>query len=150
MKRRLSCLLLALFATAACPAAGLLAVDPVADDELATMRGGFTLPGGMELSFGFESGVYVNGDKVAHAIWHQGELVQSMPLWEGSGLNVSALPGGADLVGNAVGWIVQNRLDHQVIQHYRIYDVALSGVGGLPEAGIGRLLESVTIPQLRH
>ena len=148
--KRLTCLLLTLFAAGACGAQGLLPGDPVADAELAAMRGGFVLPGGMELSFGFESGVYVNGDKVAHAIWHQGELLQSTLPWEGGGLDVSALPGGGDLVGNAIGWIVQNRLDHQVIQHYRIYDVALSGVSGLPDAGIGRMLESVTVPSLRH
>lgn len=100
---------------------------PVATTRLGEMRGGFNLPSGLNLSFGIERVVHVNGALVASTSLNISDL-GSMTPEEASALGALATPmvvqiGGGNtfdpatlLTGGATGLVIQNTLNDQDIR----------------------------------
>ncbi|WP_341645821.1 hypothetical protein [Thauera sp. SDU_THAU2] len=104
----------------------LLAAATIADARLDTLRGGFETPGGLQMRFGIERVVLING--VLHSTTSLrldgpnpagGQPAAGIPLSPGSALaliqsgpnNISHL-----LPANSLATIVQNSLDNQKLQ----------------------------------
>ena len=70
--RRVASLLLALAATAAPALASPFGKAPVSDADLGEMRGGFLLPGGLDVSIAVQSSTSVNGTPLLRTIFTAG------------------------------------------------------------------------------
>lgn len=117
----------------------------IPEQELATKRGGFVLPNGMEVSLGLESAILVNGERVAVTSWFNGEMSRSVRKLPGGGLSIRPLDAGDVGAHQGFGWVVQNQLDNQVIQHMGELNVRLEGVRGMADMPLGRQMESLTV-----
>jgi hypothetical protein len=100
----------------------------VADAALDEMRGGFETPGGLELSFGIERVVYINGELSSTTTLNVADLsqlvggaagVQNLPV----GTNVAVIQNGPNntfdasvLASGAFATVIQNSLNNQRIQ----------------------------------
>lgn len=96
---------------------------PVGDEALGEMRGGFTTDGGLQVSFGIDRAVYVDGNLVAQTHLEVNQLgqlsaggVQSTPV---AG-NVAVLQGGTVLqtipLPQGVATVIQNAADSRQLQ----------------------------------
>ncbi|MEX0730983.1 MAG: hypothetical protein WED00_11405 [Aquisalimonadaceae bacterium] len=144
--KRVSLFMLLLLGVNAPPALAVQSFSALAsipDQELAALRGGFVLPNGVELSLGLESGVLINGERVAHAMWLNGDMARSQLGMEQAGLSVRPLES-----QHGLGWVVQNQLDNQVIQHISELHLNLEGVRGLAGADLGRMTEAQSVFQV--
>lgn len=91
----------------------------VASEVLQSMRGGFTTTVGgalLELSFGIERVISVNGEVVARTSLqlpslHQLDALRAVSLLQGTGNNVAA-----DLAGATSLHVIQNTLDNQTLR----------------------------------
>ncbi|KGQ18178.1 Lipoprotein [Lysobacter dokdonensis DS-58] len=111
----------------------------VAPSRLAQMRGGFTIPGGANISFGIERAVYINGTLVVETRAYVPDLsrittdqaqalsraIAPLVVRNGAGNTASVSPGA---VGTLT--IVQNSLDNQRIAGMTALTV---GVGSLAQ-----------------
>jgi hypothetical protein len=124
---------------------------PVATRELDVMRGGFTLAGGLAVSFGLERLVEVNGNVVAqtslripdlgHMTAEQAQqardalsAVKLIQVGSGNIYNSSA-PG--QMLG---GTVIQNSLDGQVIRSQTVISGSVNSLSLLNEIGFQRTL----------
>lgn len=150
---------------------------PVADAQLAQMRGGF-VGEGFRIDFSLESVVRVNGELRART-------VLQLPLGHGPARGAATRPAvassghlgrpsagavgrGVQLVqngaGNAaqlgrllpglgrvpeVGMIVQNTLDNQTLQTFRILNVDVAGAARLQSIGAQRRIDAAIVQSLR-
>ena len=118
---------------------GTFPARSLADDELAALRGGFSLDN-LEISIGLEQVISVNGETLAinhltipnlnqmvsgQAVPHQIETVLSII---NSGQNGQALVSSASDAG---GWmtLIQNDLNGSVIQNARYLNIELNNLG---------------------
>lgn len=120
---------------------------PIAPERLADMRGGYALPSGLVVAFGFERQAWVNGELVAStrvdipdiarmteaqarelARLREGQLVQA-----GAG-SVQAVAGGA------AGLVLQNTLDGADIRVQTTVDAATSALGLAQAMNFGEAL----------
>lgn len=147
MASLLSCTGAAVLACAALPAQAT--DDWVAVDEaaLASMRGGFTTPGGLELALGIERIVSINGEQVSRvtlfALGAAGTSFNagdSARLIQQGGNNVFA--GVLDQVGATV---VQNSLNNQAIRTDTLISANVNSAGLLREINFNNALNLAAI-----
>src|SRR5690606_230620 len=106
----------------------LLAATPLDDATLDGQRGGFAAPGGLQMSFGIERAVFVNGvlESTTHLrLSDLGQVVASLPPGARFAV-VQNGPGNAiatALPGDALGTLVQNSLNDQTLQVVSIIDI---------------------------
>lgn len=131
------------------PVADIFAGAPVATDELDDMRGGFSLPGGLSVSFGFEIETRVNGLPVQRLTMPQASLAAGpLPgVRTGEGGSLASMPGGRVVddrlvnggatrvlteigAGGIVG-AVQNRANNTVVDRRTTVDVDIQGMRGM-------------------
>lgn len=122
-------LALAAGGAASAPAAAETAADwtPVDEAQLEQLRGGFSLPGGLQVSLGIERLVSINGDVVARTrldianlnhlnpeqLQQTREALSSVKLIQNGSDNIYR-PG--DTAGTVGGTVIQNTLNDQVIR----------------------------------
>jgi hypothetical protein len=122
---------LALAACAAAPARAAAETGgdwtPVDEEQLDRMRGGFSLPGGLQVSLGIERLVSINGDVVARTsidIANLNHLSAEQRLQTSEALSsVKLIQNGSDNIyrpgdtsGTVGGVVIQNTLNDQLIQ----------------------------------
>ena len=115
----------------------LVPANAVADQELDGMRGGFITDNGLQISFGIERAIYVNGSLQAvnsFSIPQLGTAVTPETLDQlqknmftlvqnGPGNSISPVaPANSGLLG---GLVVQNSLDNQLIQPMTVINAAV-------------------------
>lgn len=130
--------------------------QPVADRTLEAMRGGFSLGGGLEVSFGITRAVYINGELVVEttlnlsrlaelgqeAVAQLQQLQQLQVVQNGPGNTVvtGAAPSPSKASGDsgptvsavpgvATGTVIQNSLNNQQILHQTIINATSNGLG---------------------
>ena len=139
----LACLLAGAFAPRHAQAQGRLPFeDPTADwipltpERLDTMRGGFSLPSGLNLSFGIERAVFIDGALVT-SISVNVANVAKMTADEAKALATATAPlllqnGPGNVVtpgsGNA-GLTIQNTLDDQTIRTLTTLNISVDTLG---------------------
>ncbi len=126
-------------------------VDPALLDS---QRGGFSLPSGLQVSFGFERTVHVNGELVS-ALRVQVADVGRISAEEAAQLGAL---GQAQLVrigGDAVqrpvqgaGLVIQNALDGQRIQVQTTLDASTSALGVLQALNTAQTLQAASTTSL--
>lgn len=121
----------------------------VSSEELDELRGGFLTDNGLRIGFAFESVVRVNGELQARTVLD----MPSFAIGAGrsnrpaSGATLSAqLP--QNLSSN-LNTLVQNSLDNQVIQHSKILNIEISGIGALRGTGFRSRVNTQVIDTLR-
>lgn len=128
--------------------------SPVANTELGEIRGGFALPGGVNVSFGFDVATSLAGRTLQQLTLPVTSLgaggPQSVPVSVSSAGNSSVINfalgtgaapvaitslanGGATSVTTAltsggISSLVQNRMDGQLLQQTRTFDVSITGL----------------------
>lgn len=154
------------------PLAGL---TPVPDAELAGMRGGF-VGRDFRIDFRLESVVRVGGELRARTVVQlplgnrgggaraaqQGQQRLDAPPGRGAGREAGAVqvvqngPGNTALALAAAadtlpghGVVIQNSLDNQTLQSFRIIDVNIAGVSQLQQIGVQRRIDAAVIQSLR-
>ncbi len=128
----------------------------VGDHRLASLRGGFNLGGGLEVSFGITRSVFINGDLVTETTLNLGRLSDITPQWadqlrqelqsirvvqngpgniviSGPDLTGSspqgAAPSALAIAGTAPGTVIQNSLNNQQILHQTIINASSNALG---------------------
>jgi hypothetical protein len=133
-----------------------LAAAPVGSEELAGMRGGFALPGGMVVNFGFAIETRLAGQVVQRLVMPVSQIGSAAAAIEvfDAGAAYIVAPGGGPVVvdrsfnggatrimtaidGGITG-IVQNSRDGQVVQRRAEFQVDIAGMRRMLDAGAAR------------
>lgn len=121
----------------AAPLSALLALASVAPDELDELRGGFEAPGGLQMSFGIERVVMINGVLQSTTQVHLDDLGRALAgapvpadLLQGTTLTIvqNGLNNGvsAGLSPTSLATVVQNSLDNQTLQTLTTINVTVN------------------------
>lgn len=134
----------------------------ISDGELETMRGGYALAPGLEISFGIEQAVFIDGILQAVTSFNSASpLINfSIPVGENAGTLLTSgeqLPSGIltpALLDTAAArshlfTVVQNSQDHRVIDTITKLDLAISGLAFLRDHRTLSSLQSQLIDTLR-
>ncbi|MEO5695830.1 MAG: hypothetical protein ABIQ60_01705, partial [Burkholderiaceae bacterium] len=146
-----------LVAPAAHPFGG--AVLAISDQVLDGVRGGF-VGDGLNISFGIERAVYVNGSLVATTSLNVSELGHITAssgktavdggtlalIQNGSGNSVSV----GSISAASIGTVVQNSLDGQKIQNVTLINASANSVGALRGINLESSLRGAVIDSLRR
>jgi len=141
-----------------------LAANAIATDEMAELRGGFAMPGGMMVSFGFDietrlGGVTTERLNMPHTAVGPGMAAPVMTVTDANGVQrqVSMAGGpvmiealGANgatrlqtMIGNGITSIVQNTADGQQVQRFATVTVDVAGMRNmLSQLGQNRVMEN--------
>ncbi|TYT25350.1 hypothetical protein FZO89_03185 [Luteimonas viscosa] len=126
---------------------------PLAPVQLAGMRGGYRLPSGLQVSFGFERLVHVNGQLVS-ALRVQvadvgrispQEAAQLAALGQAQLLQIGA---GNTMQAQMTGLVVQNTLDNQSIQVRTTLDAGVGTLGMWQALNAGEALQQASLSAL--
>lgn len=130
----------------------------VSEQSLDRVRGGF-LVDGLNISFGIERAVYVNGSLVTSTSFNVSDLGRitggRAPAFDastialiqnGAGNTVTAAP----IPSGAIGTIVQNTLDGQKIQNVTVINATTNSLGVLRGLNLQSSLRSAVIDSLRR
>jgi hypothetical protein len=139
----------------------------VRDNALDRVRGGFVTPG-LNISFGIERAVYINGALVTTTSLNISDLGRitssngtkltepgSLALIQsGAGNSVAggafSSSSGAGLNANTIGTVVQNTLDGQKIQNITVINATANSLGVLRDLNLQNTLRSSLIDSLRR
>lgn len=141
--------------------AGGSAVDPGTDLDwprldpaaLDAQRGGFFLPSGLQVSFGFERTVHVNGELVS-ALRVQVADVGRISTQEAAQLatlgrtQLVRIGGGSAVQAHAGGLVIQNALDGQRIQVQSTLEAGSNALGLLQALGTAQTLQAASTASL--
>jgi hypothetical protein len=141
-----------------------LAGNAVSVDELAEMRGGFAMPGGMMVSFGFDVETRIGGVTAERLNMPNTTLGAGMPapvinVTDANGvqrqvamaggpvmieaLGANGAPRGQTMIGNGITSIVQNAADGQQVQRLATVTVDVAGMRNmLSQLGQNRVMEN--------
>lgn len=128
----------------------------VGDRRLDSLRGGFMLGGGLEVSFGITRSVFINGELITETTLNFARVADLTPDWavrlrqelqslrlvqngpdntfvSGPSATTSnpgvSTPAASAVVGNATGTVIQNSLNNQHILHQTIINASSNGLG---------------------
>lgn len=125
---------------------------PVNGEILSESRGGFLGPGNIRIDIGFEKILMIDGVLQAQTRLTLNELLSGHPnavdiLQNGRTLE---LPGLRAMTGwnGTLHTVIQNELDHRMIQSIQVLDIELSGTGSLQTGPLRRLMDLQTIQTL--
>jgi hypothetical protein len=146
-----------------------LATNAMATDELAELRGGFAMPGGMMVSFGFDietrlGGVTAERLNMPNTALGPGMATPVMTVTDANGVARQVTMSGAPimveslgangatrvqtLISNGITSIVQNAANGQQVQRFATVTVDVAGMRGmLTQLGQNRVLESALSAQ---
>lgn len=128
------------------PAAeNLLKLDwtPVGIAELAVARGGFLLPGNVQIDIGFESGVMIDG-----VLRSQTKLFLDN-LSSGQLNSAGGIPSTGTGFQLPLSQIVQNSMDNQVIESLKVLDIKFSNLGPAQFGPLHQLMKMQLVESLR-
>lgn len=116
--------------------ASLFPTRPVADAELASQRGGFRLPGGLEVALAARITTDVDGARLLQTVLQVGPAGASVQVTgpatidARTGSAAAALPGLSveHFVGERLGSLIVNSGDNRVIDNQVSVDLSLSNV----------------------
>lgn len=146
-----------------------LAGNAIAAEELAEMRGGFAMPGGMTVAFGFDietrlGGVTAERLNMPNTALGPGMAAPVMTVTDANGVARQVTMSGAPimveslgangatrvqtLISNGITSIVQNAANGQQVQRFATVTVDVAGMRGmLTQLGQNRVLESAISAQ---
>ena len=131
----------------------------VSDTSLGGVRGGFS-GNGLNISFGIERAVYVNGALVTTTSLNFGDLGQITAGRGATSLDAGTIQLIQNGVGNSVatgsisptsiGTVIQNTLDGQKIQNMTVINATVNSLGLLRSMNLGASLRGAVIDSLRR
>ena len=131
----------------------------VSDTSLGGVRGGYS-GNGLNISFGIERAVYVNGALVTTTSLNFGDLGQITAGRGATSLNAGTIQLIQNGVGNSVstgsissssiGTVIQNTLDGQKIQNMTVINATVNSLGLLRSMNLGSSLRGAVIDSLRR
>lgn len=131
----------------------------VSDTSLGSVRGGFS-GNGLNISFGIERAVYVNGALVTTTSLNFGDLGQITAGRGATSLEAGTIQLIQNGVGNSVatgsispasiGTVIQNTLDGQKIQNMTVINATVNSLGLLRSMNLGASLRGAVIDSLRR
>lgn len=108
------------------------------DDSLQEIRGGFSIGNGLQVSFGIERAVYIDGNLVTTTHLNVGDLGRlsgGQDLPEDVGKGLALIQNGAgntfnpgEVLPNNLGTVIQNTLDNQKIQNMTVIQATVNSV----------------------
>jgi hypothetical protein len=134
---------------------------PVPLERLAAIRGGFDLGNGLEVSFGIERAVYIDGNLVtytnvsvpdiAHITTQQATALASAL----STVNVVQNgPGNtfdpSSLSQTSAATVIQNTLNNQTIRNITTLNVSVNTLNAFRDAGLQQALQAVQVQAFGH
>jgi hypothetical protein len=135
-------------------------VAVLGDDRLDRVRGGFTNGAGLEVSFGIERAVYVNGVLVTTTSLNVSGLGSApsvgpgAPIAPGTASLVQLGSGNTSVIGAldaaTLGTVVQNTLNNQKIQTVTLVNATVNSLQVVKSMNIGASLRGALIDSLRR
>ena len=114
--------------------------EHASDGELDALRGGFVLPNGINIDFNIEKVILLNGVITSSTNF---QLPENMSLLQNGMQNVAPA-----LQGSALGSVIQNNLDNQVISTMNTINIELSNLKNLDAYSKGIAFQNYIQPQL--
>lgn len=134
---------------------------PVSTEKLDTVRGGFDLGDGLQVSFGIQRAVYINGELVTYNSVNIPDVAhittqQAMSL--ASALNTVTVvqngPGNTFTPSSAgqtaAATVIQNTLNNQAIQNLTTLNVSVNTLDAFRSQGLQQALQAVQVQALGH
>ncbi|HRO26715.1 MAG TPA: hypothetical protein PLD19_04675 [Luteimonas sp.] len=123
---------------------------PVDPASLDAQRGGYVLPSGLRVSFGFQRTVHVNGELVSALRVHVADVgritsEEAAQLEQIGRMQLVQLGEGNAVHAQAAGLVIQNSLDGQHIQVQTTLDASTSTLGMLQALNVADALQAATI-----
>jgi hypothetical protein len=139
---------------------GIAVADAVSEAKLDRVRGGFSAAGGLQVSFGIERAVYVNGALVTTTSLNVnglGNTTAGPPTASATPSQIALVQNGAGntfLTGSmdaaALGTVVQNTLNNQKIQTVTLINATVNSLQIIKSMNIGSSLRGAMIDSLRR
>lgn len=118
----------------------------LSDQELDMLRGGFVTAGGLHIDFSLRSMVLVNGEAVMQSVI--GPSAAGLPQLQQ--LSQSAIAGAGTLVlSSGLHTLIQNDLDNQTIQSFKVLDVQVANLANLRGMEIRNRVDRGIVESLR-
>lgn len=144
------------------PVLSARAGDPAAADQawprldlaaLDAQRGGFLLPSGLQVSFGFERTVHVNGELVSALRVHVADVGRISAEEAGQlatlgQTHLVQIGGGNAALAQAGGLVIQNALDGQRIQVQSTLEASTNALGMLQALNTAQTLQAASTASL--
>ena len=129
----------------------------VREEELGGVRGGFTTPEGLKISFGIERAVYINGSLVSTTSLNFSDLDKirgGASLPQGALAVIQSGPGNTFQTGpisaNTLGTVVQNTLNDQKIQSTTVINATVNSLGIVNSMNAAAALRGAMVDTLRR
>jgi hypothetical protein len=103
-----------------------LQADIVIDQELESMRGGFTFANGLEVTFGVEQAVFIDGILQVTSNFNTSPITSILPQQLA---NFSTTAMSADAITSQVNTVIQNSQDQRVIDNITQINAAVTILG---------------------
>ena len=103
-----------------------LQADIVIDQELASMRGGFTFANGLEITFGVEQAVLIDGILQVTSIFNTSPITSILPQQLA---NFSTAAMSADVIASQFNTVIQNSQDQRVIDNITQINATVNSLG---------------------
>jgi hypothetical protein len=94
--------------------------ERISDEELDTLRGGFSLPSGLIVDFSFDKRIYQNGIEAFYTYF---ELPQNIALSRGATSDIAS-----NLTNMLLNSVTQNSLDNQIIKTINTINIDISNI----------------------
>jgi hypothetical protein len=134
---------------------------PVSTEKLDAVRGGFDLGDGLQVSFGIERAVYINGALVTYASVNIPDVAH---ITTQQAMSLASVLSTVNVVQNGPGntfnptsmgqtaaaTVIQNTLNNQAIQNLTTLNVAVNTLDALRSQGLQQALQAVQVQALGH
>ncbi len=122
---------------------------PVEPARLDTLRGGFVAPSGLQVSFGFERSVHVDGaavlvQRIQVADVGRISAAEAQQLATLGQAQLVRIGGAEAAIARSAGLVIQNSLDGRRIQVQETLDVSSNALGMLQALNAAQALQSAT------
>ncbi len=111
------------------------------DSELDQLRGGFALANGVNIDFSLHRLTTLNGEVVSSTSFR---LPDDAFLFQNGGLNQAPV-----MTGSALGSVIQNNVDNQVIKNMTDINIAVSNLKNMDLNNRGMVFNNLIMPNVR-
>lgn len=148
---RLSCRGLVLFQAIICVACPIIVwagsfadfqAEVVSDLELDSMRGGFLSADGLEISFGVEQAVLIDGILQVATTFNASSITRMLPQ---QAAEFSSVTMNSDVIRSQMNTIIQNTQDQRIIDSITLINASVTSLGLSRQLNV---LQSVTQQQI--
>jgi hypothetical protein len=108
------------------------------DSELDQLRGGFALANGVNVDFSLDRVTYLNGAVVASTFF---QLPGNASLFQNGALNQAP-----DMTGSALGSVIQNNVDNQIIRNVTDINIEVSNLKNMDLNSRGMVFNNLILP----